>query len=303
MGNIKKQAELLLFLGSLQNYVAFSFSGSSHCCVINNHPVMEGSPFLHRGSWQIHSASPVPWWLSSEVTACHPLSWTLWPSVVHAVMAHGRVMLKGCFSGRKWGCSPPGWKDGRRSEVLEQEEYFKGKERRRYVGLSLFGFPWAVGCGKHRGWQTWTEVRKWPGELGGNGPRRSVCPPLHQAVVDAVCFSHWSQPRSHPALPLCRASPVVPMQLGLLSLACSTNHRAGAPSLLPGSSRRLHSLGLGCKPGQCCLPGCRSWSSDCLRLLKSQSSDGVLCKKPRALVHLISKSEFTNTTAVEGGLK
>lgn len=35
--------------------------------------------------------------------------------------------------------------------VLEQEEYFKGKERRRYVGLSLFGFPQVVGCGKHRG--------------------------------------------------------------------------------------------------------------------------------------------------------
>lgn len=64
-----------------------------------------------------------------------------------------------------------------------------------------------------------------------------------------------------------------------------------------------HSLGLGCKPGQCCLPSCRSWSSDCLRQLKSLSSDGVLCKKPGALVHPISKSEFLNTTAVEGGLK
>lgn len=36
------------------------------------------------------------------------------------------------------------WKGFLRSEALEQEEYFKGKEGRRLVGLRLFGFPEAV---------------------------------------------------------------------------------------------------------------------------------------------------------------
>lgn len=106
---------------------------------------------------QVCGREPVPRWLPLEATAHHPLPPVL-PAAKHCPHSGGP------------------WKGGAeraflRSEALEQEEYFKGREGRRHVRLRLFGFPGAVGCGKHGGWQTWTGVRKWPGKHGRHGSR------------------------------------------------------------------------------------------------------------------------------------
>lgn len=210
-------------------------------------------------------------------------------------------MLKGCFWGRKWGCSllpsfqPGGWGGSPWTRGVLQ-----GKGEEEVCGAESFWI--SSRCGM---WEAPRVLgRRWGNglaSLAGTGQGGvSVLPCIRQwwtrcaSATGANCAHTWL---CHFAGPV----PSCPCSWAFCPWLAAWTTELGLPASCQGAPG--HSLGLGCKPGQCCLPSCRSWSSDCLRQLKSLSSDGVLCKKPGALVHPISKSEFLNTTAVEGGLK
>lgn len=201
-----------------------------------------------------------------------------WSSVAHAVAPQGRVMLSEDFSelrGKRWGWfSPQAEKMAAREKLLNRRSISgKGREEAcaagTRLGLRLFGFPEAVGCGKHRGWQTWTEVRKRPGKRWAPA-QEERWPPFCRKWSSPALGSHERGVLQLPAPAKLAPSSAgfagpVPSFLHSGALAVSRLQPSatwptelGALSLPPASPRGLRSPALACTPRQCCFHSCRN---------------------------------------------